>query len=52
MNDEEELPTVTVVVIHRWDCPECGFENEVPYGADFGDEECESCNVTVKVVTG
>lgn len=51
-NDEEDLPTTTALTIYRWDCPECGEENELPYGMDFGDEECASCNVTVRVVQG
>lgn len=51
-DDEEELPTATALIRYEWDCPECGETNEVPYGADYDEEECTSCNVTVKVTTG
>lgn len=50
--DDDDLLQATAIPIYRWDCPHCGEENEIPHGRDYGDEECESCGETVKVVEG
>lgn len=49
--DDEDLPTATALIRYEWDCPECSEANLVPYGADYGDEECDSCGAKVRVTT-
>lgn len=51
MNDDEDLPTTTALIRYEWDCPECNEPNDVPYGADFGVETCDSCGAKVQVTT-
>lgn len=50
-DDEDEVLTTTALIRYEWDCPACQETNEVPYGADFGTELCDSCGAEVEVTT-